>query len=252
MNSFIRTLHGSKVLKEKMCFSKFSLKHFWGIHRKHYQKKGPKCAPYYYWSVALTSLAELSTVWLRHQHFLFLQKYIWTFTNLFLVKLNALYFNSSWGPDWKDFSCNSNMILFALRHCYDSSYVSSRRLSRRIQNHIGCIYLTFLHCAFSNGSSNRLPGRMHSHTGCTCLTFPHCVFSNVSSNRLPEKRRIHTDCICLTFLHCVFSNVPSKHLRKAICSHTGCIFLTFLCCAFWYALSIVCTCLISLPFLYFS
>ena len=28
---------------------------------------------------------------------------------------------------------------------------------------------------------------MHIHIGCTYLTFLHCAFSNVSSNRLPEK-----------------------------------------------------------------
>ena len=35
---------------------------------------------------------------------------------------------------------------------------------------IGCIYLTFLHCAFSNASSNCLREKMHSHTDCIYLT----------------------------------------------------------------------------------
>ena len=40
---------------------------------------------------------------------------------------------------------------------------------RRMCNFIGCICLTFLHCAFSNVFSNCLPVRMQSHTGCICL-----------------------------------------------------------------------------------
>ena len=113
------------------------------------------------------------------------------------------------------------------------SNVSSKRLHKRIQSHIGCICSTFLHCAFSNVSSAHLHNRMHSHIGCICLTFLHCAFSNVSSNYLHEKRQSHIGCICLTFLHCVFSNVSSKRLPEKRHSHIGCICLTFLHCVFW-------------------
>ena len=57
--------------------------------------------------------------------------------------------------------------------------------------HIGCIYLTFLHCAFSNVSSNCLLVWMQSYIGCIYLTFLHCAFSNVSSNCLHEKGHSH-------------------------------------------------------------
>ena len=101
-----------------------------------------------------------------------------------------------------------------------------------MQSHIGCICLTFLHCAFSNVSSKCLPEWMHSHTGCIYLAFLHCAFSNGSSNRLPEKMRTHTGCICLTFLHCAFSNDSSNRLPEKMQNHIGCICLTFLHCAF--------------------
>ena len=81
-----------------------------------------------------------------------------------------------------------------------------------MQNHIGCICLTFLHCAFSNVSSNCLPERMQSHIGCICSTFPHCEFSNVSSKYLRQRMQNHIGCICKTFLHCEFSNVFSNCL----------------------------------------
>ena len=85
--------------------------------------------------------------------------------------------------------------------------------------HIGCICLTFLHCAFSNVASNYLHEKRHSHIVCICLTFLHCVFSNVSSKCLPEKRHSCIDCICVTFLHCGFSNVPSNCLHEKMHSH---------------------------------
>ena len=50
----------------------------------------------------------------------------------------------------------------------------SNCLPERMQSHIGCIYLTFLHCAFSNVSSKRPSERLHNHTGYICLIFP-CV-----------------------------------------------------------------------------
>ena len=39
------------------------------------------------------------------------------------------------------------------------STVSLNCLSERMQSHIGCIYLSFLHCGFSNEPSGRLPNR---------------------------------------------------------------------------------------------
>ena len=37
--------------------------------------------------------------------------------------------------------------------------------------YIGCIYMTFLHCVFSDGSLNSLPKKIQSHTDCTHLAF---------------------------------------------------------------------------------
>ena len=49
---------------------------------------------------------------------------------------------------------------------------------QRGHSHIGCIYLMFLHCAFSNSpdSRNWLPERRQCHTGCIYLTFPAVCF----------------------------------------------------------------------------
>ena len=52
-----------------------------------------------------------------------------------------------------------------------------------------------------------VPENRHSHIGCICVTFLHCAFSNVSSNCLLEKMPCRTGCICLIFLHDAFSNV---------------------------------------------
>ena len=104
-----------------------------------------------------------------------------------------------------------------LREWLFSSYarnVSSNCLPQTRHNHIGCIYLIFLHCVFSNVSSNHLHEMRHNHIGWICLTFPQCAFSNVSSNRLPGRMHNHIGCIFRTFLHCVFSNVSSKRLPE--------------------------------------
>ena len=115
-----------------------------------------------------------------------------------------------------------------------SSYVSSKNFGERMQIHIGCICLTFLHCVFSNVSSNRLPGQRQNHIGCICLIFLHCAFSNVSSNCLPEQKQTHIGYICLTFRRCAFSNVSLNCLPDRIQSHIDCICLTFLHCVFFH------------------
>ena len=93
-----------------------------------------------------------------------------------------------------------------------------------MQSHIGCICLTFLHCAFLNVSSNCLPEKRHSHTDYICLAFLHCVFSNVSSNCLLKNRQSHIGCIVLLFSTVHFKNGLPERMQ----SHIGCIYLTFL------------------------
>ena len=77
---------------------------------------------------------------------------------------------------------------------------------------VGCIWLAFLHCVFSNVSSNCLHQRKHSHIGCICLIFYFHVFAYASSNWMNMRMHSHIGYICLIFLHCVFSYVPSKCL----------------------------------------
>ena len=67
--------------------------------------------------------------------------------------------------------------------------VSSNRLSKKRQSHIGCI--SFLQCVLSNVSSSWLPEKRQIHIGCIYLAFHQCAFSNVSSNRLPKERHCH-------------------------------------------------------------
>ena len=77
--------------------------------------------------------------------------------------------------------------------------------------------LVFLQCVFSYVFSNAQHEMLHSYIDYIYVTFLHCVFSNDSSDRP-----------FLTFLHCVFSNVSSNRLHKRMHNHTGYIFLTFL------------------------
>ena len=85
----------------------------------------------------------------------------------------------------------------------------------KMQSHIGCICLTFIHCAFSNVALNCLAEKRHIRIGCISLTFLHCASSNDVSNFLHRRRHNHICCIYLTFLHCVSSNVFSNNLQSA-------------------------------------
>ena len=80
------------------------------------------------------------------------------------------------------------------------SNVSSNGLYVKMNSHIDCTYLTFLHCAFSNVSSNGLSERVQSHIGCICLAFLHCAFSNVSPICFSQKMHTHIGCTCMIFL----------------------------------------------------
>ena len=55
-------------------------------------------------------------------------------------------------------------------------------------SHIGCIWLTFLHCAFSYVHSNCLPERMHSTFGYVWLTFPHSAKCLLKWSALKEAK----------------------------------------------------------------
>ena len=74
----------------------------------------------------------------------------------------------------------------------------------KLQINTGYISFDFHHYAFSNEPSKRLHKRMHNHIGCICLTFLQCAFLNESSNCLSDKMQSHIGCICLTFLQCAF------------------------------------------------
>ena len=73
-----------------------------------------------------------------------------------------------------------------------------------------CISLTF-YGAFPNVPSNCVPERMQTHIGCICIIFVHCAPSNVSSHCLQQMMQNHTGCICLTFLHCAVSSMSFAH-----------------------------------------
>ena len=110
--------------------------------------------------------------------------------------------------------CKFALAAFVFLHSACSN-ASSKRLHKKLHNHIDCICLTYLHCVFANVSSYV---RMESQNGCNYLTSLFCAFSYVSSNCLPENRHIN-----LAFLSaCVYS----KHLHKKIQSHNCCICLT--------------------------
>ena len=75
-----------------------------------------------------------------------------------------------------------------------------------MQNHTGCICLSFLHHGFSNVSSNCWDQYIQNHKGCIFLSFPHRAFSYVFSNCLDKRMHSRIGCICLSFLHRGFSN----------------------------------------------
>ena len=83
--------------------------------------------------------------------------------------------------------CKVALAAFVFLHSACSN-ASSKRLHKKLHNHIDCICLTYLHCVFANVSSYV---GMQSHNGCNYLTSLFCAFSNVSSNCLPENRHIH-------------------------------------------------------------
>ena len=65
------------------------------------------------------------------------------------------------------------------------------------------------------------PDMMQSCIGCIWIAFPRCVFSNESLKHLHKRMQIHTDCTCLAFLNCVFSwgccTLPFGHLPNIFC-----------------------------------
>ena len=77
-----------------------------------------------------------------------------------------------------------------------------------MHNHIGYIYLTCLHCAFSNATSNCLPARMHGHTGCICKASLHYVFVNASLHHSYLWIHAHTCYICWFYSHTELSFFP--------------------------------------------
>ena len=72
-------------------------------------------------------------------------------------------------------------------------------------------------CVSLDGPSNWLPEKMQSHIGCICLTFLHCVSSNVSSSCLDQNRHIHTGCTSWFFSTVCFQMSP-----QTVCP-SGCI-----------------------------
>ena len=116
-------------------------------------------------------------------------------------------------------------IFLTFLHCAFSN-VSSNRLSEQMHIRISCIYSTFFHSGFSNVSSNCLPQKRNSRICCIPnTTMTTCGFSNVSSYCLPQRgnsriENSHICCICLISPHYVFSNVSSNR-------HSDCIFFYF-------------------------
>ena len=113
----------------------------------------------------------------------------------------------------KNFGKRMQIHMVAFFLLFSTVYFQMCRLPDKRYSRIGCIYLIFPQCAFSNLSSKRLHKMMQSHIGCIYLIFFQCVFSNGSSNLLPAMMHNCIGCICLTLLHCVFLNVSSSCLH---------------------------------------
>ena len=76
------------------------------------------------------------------------------------------------------------------------------------------LLIVWLHCAFSNVSSKRVHRMMQSHIGCICLTFLRCVFSNVSSNFRQMKMYIHIGYICLISIVSRCGHLLAKYSKQ--------------------------------------
>ena len=106
-------------------------------------------------------------------------------------------------------------------HLFDFSPLCVFKYFRKLpalvkQNHIVCICVIFLHCAFLYVSSNYLS--MHDHTGCICFPFLLCGFSNEFSNGLPVRMQRHiVGHICATFLQWAFANASLNRLQCRPC-----------------------------------
>ena len=88
---------------------------------------------------------------------------------IFSIEL-VKYVNNQWlhgmfiKQDWNMYDLNTMMV-----PATNNGNEGSNSKFARMQIYIGCNYLTFLQCAFSNVTSNHLPYRKHSHNRCICL-----------------------------------------------------------------------------------
>ena len=90
----------------------------------------------------------------------------------------------------------------------------SNVLPQKRQNHIGCICLTSLHCAFSVRLQIAFLLRCKVTLVLLAVLFSN-VYSNESSNGLYEKRHSHIGYIYVDFLRCVFFMVPQRTCIRA-------------------------------------
>ena len=122
-------------------------------------------------------------------------------------------------------------ICLTFLHCALSN-VSSKCLDLKRQTHICFDFslLSVIKCFLkelgSKQALNCLPEQMQSHIGCILLTFLHCAFSNVSSKSLDLKRQSHIGCICSNFSTVRFQMCPQIACPN-ICKVTSVAFFYF-------------------------
>ena len=100
-------------------------------------------------------------------------------------------------------------------------YVVSNLLTKRLHNHIVCIFLALIHCAVPNVASNCLPLGMHYHTDCNCWIFSLlCIIRCLFNALFPGHVLSHwLHLICLRH---VFLDMPSRLVARTMQSRTNC------------------------------
>ena len=114
-----------------------------------------------------------------------------------------------------------------------------------MQNHIGCISLTFLHCAFSNESLNDLPEKRHSHIGCICLIQWHCQLFTLGFLHLQSLSQSHNYpfvslALCVVLCPNGFPKLSSMCNWNVKCSHFHFLSALFLILLFILHFTIIC------------
>ena len=128
-------------------------------------------------------------------------------------------------------SCMRRGIVALVAFVWFFSAVPLKLLHKRMQIHIGFIFLTFLHCVISNASSNGLYLKIHSRIGCIYAT-QRQYFSSGFSHLHPPNQDNNQDfaplpLLCLFFPNCCFKLSQIYHWLFVSNNHNCLLSITY-------------------------